>query len=83
MKRYCEQCGKKVETNIVSKKESYNIYGEEIEVDAQLLVCMECGEELFYEQLDNGTLEDAFNEYRKKHKLLLPEEIKKLESSMD
>ena len=60
MKKYCEECKREVETNIITQKESYIVCGEEIEV------------------LDNKTLLAAYNKYRKKHKLLLPEEIKKI-----
>lgn len=69
---------KEVETTIVTKKESYNVCGEMIDVNAQVLVCAECGEELFSEELDNATLINAYNEYRRRHKLLLPEEIKEI-----
>ena len=78
MKKYCEECGKEVDTKIVVKRESYNVCGENIDVDAHILVCTECGEEFFCEELDNTTLVTAYNEYRKKHKLLLPEEIKNI-----
>lgn len=47
-------------------------------IDAQVMVCAECGEELFCEELDSATLVNAYNEYRRKHKLLLPDEIKKI-----
>lgn len=78
MKKYCDQCGKETETKVVSKRESYNVCGDLIEVDAQVLVCLKCGEELFCEELDNATLLSAYNEYRRKHKLLFPEEIRKI-----
>lgn len=78
MKKYCEECKRKVETNIITQKESYIVCGEEIEVDAQVLVCADCGEEFFCEELDNNTLLAAYNKYRKKHKLLFPEEIKRI-----
>ena len=42
------------------------------------MVCAECGEELFNEELDSATLINAYNEYRRRHKLLLPEEIRKI-----
>ena len=42
------------------------------------MVCAECGEEFYCEEFDNATLINAYNEYRRKHKLLLPEEIKKI-----
>ena len=61
----------------ITKKESYDVCGERIEVEAQILVCAECGEEFYCEELDNATLVTAYNEYRRRHKLLLPEEIKK------
>lgn len=76
MKKYCEECEKVVLTSIVEKTETYDVCGESIEVQAQVLICAECGEELFCEELDNATLVKAYNEYRRRHKLLLPEEIK-------
>ncbi len=78
MKKYCEECGREVETKVVTKKESYHVCGESIEVDAQVLVCAACGEEFYCEELDNATLVYAYNEYRRKHKLLFPAEIKKI-----
>lgn len=78
MKKYCEECEKEVNTKIITKRETYMVCGEPIEVDAQILVCDECGEELYCEELDNETLIKAYNEYRKRHKLLLPNEIKKI-----
>lgn len=78
MRKYCDECGKEVETKIISKKEAYDVCGEVIEIDAQVLVCADCGEEFYSEELDNATLFCAYNEYRRRHKLLLPEEIKKI-----
>ena len=78
MKKYCEECGREVETRIITKRETYEVCGGTIEVDAQVLVCADCGEEFYCEELDNATLVNAYNEYRRKHKLLLPEEIKKI-----
>ncbi len=78
MQKFCEECGRKTETKIISKTETYNVCGEEIEVEAQIMVCKECGEEFYSEELDNATLVRAYNEYRKRHKLLLPQEIKQI-----
>lgn len=78
MKKYCEECGREVDTKIVTKTEVYEVCGEAVEVEAQVLVCVVCGEEFYCEELDNATLINAYNEYRRKHKLLLPEEIKKI-----
>ena len=78
MKKYCETCGQEVETEVVIKEETYDVCGESIKVDARVLVCAECGEEFYCEEFDNATLINAYNEYRRKHKLLLPNEIKKI-----
>lgn len=78
MMDYCEVCGREVETKIITQKEIFNVCGEAIEVDAQVMVCAECGEELFNEELDSATLINAYNEYRRRHKLLLPEEIRRI-----
>ncbi len=78
MIEYCETCKKEVKTKIISRQETFNVCGENITVEAQILVCDECGEELFREELDSTTLVNAYNKYRKNHKLLLPEEIKRI-----
>lgn len=78
MKKYCEECGKEVETEIITKKEVYDVCGESIEIDARILVCAKCGEEFYCEEFDNATLINAYNEYRRRHKLLLAEEIKEI-----
>ena len=75
---YCDSCNKKTETRIISRQETYEVYGEQITVEAQVLICSECGEELFCEELDSATLNKAYNEYRRRHKLLMPDEIKKI-----
>lgn len=83
MRKYCDNCGKEVETKIITKREIYDVCGESIEVDAQVLVCVNCEEEFYSEELDNATLVSAYNEYRRRHKLLLPEEIKKIREQYD
>lgn len=83
MKKYCEACEKEVETRVVTKKEAYEVCGETIEIDAQVLVCAKCGVEFFCEELDSITLLSAYAEYRKSHKLLFPEEIKAIREQYD
>lgn len=78
MTKYCDKCEKEVETKIIIKQEIYDVCGESMKVDAKILVCADCGEEFYNEELDNATLIQAYNEYRRRHKLLLPEEIKKI-----
>lgn len=78
MRKYCVECDREVEAKIEIKNETYEVCGESIEVTARVLVCTECGEEFYCEELDNETLLNAYNVYRRRHKLLLPEEIKKI-----
>ncbi len=81
--KFCDECGKEVKTKVITKRETYDVCGESIEIDASVLVCSECGEELFCEELDNDTLVRVYNEYRRRHKLLMPEEIKKIREQYD
>lgn len=78
MMKYCDACGKEVQVKTLTKREIFNVCGEDIEADVQVMVCADCGEEIFDEELDSATLIHAYNEYRKRHKLLLPEEIRKI-----
>lgn len=78
VKKYCEICQKEVDTKIISQKETYEVCKEPVEVDAQILVCAECEEEFYCEELDNATLCKAYQEYRRRHKLLFPDEIQKI-----
>lgn len=78
MKRYCDVCGKEVDTKVVHMEETYTVYGESITVDAQVRVCTECGEDLYDEELDHATLLQAYAVYRQRHKLLMPEEIQEI-----
>lgn len=78
MRKYCDMCGREVATKIIAKRETCEVCGEAIEVDAQILVCAVCEEEFYCEELDRATLLKAYKEYRRKHKLLFPEEIKKI-----
>ena len=67
---YCDKCRKEVKTKIISRQETFAVYGEDITVAAQVLVCAQCGEEIFCEELDSATLNKAYDEYRRKYKLL-------------
>lgn len=75
---YCEFCGKEVKTKIITKKETFYVREDAFEIDAKVMVCAECGEEIFNEKLDTETLNSVYDKYRKKHNLLSPDEIKKI-----
>lgn len=61
--KFCESCNKNVQTNIIKKKETYSVKGTDITVIANVMVCAECGEEMFNEALDQATLIDVFEKY--------------------
>ena len=74
---YCEFCGKEVKTKIITKKETFYVREDAFEINAKVMVCAECGEEIFNEKLDTETLISVYDKYRKSHNLLFPDEIKK------
>lgn len=76
MRQYCDYCHNEEDVKIVNKDEVYPVYGDEISVKAQVMVCMHCGNELYSRTLDNQTLKKVYDVYRSKHKLLFPNEIK-------
>lgn len=76
--RYCDQCQTEKDVKVVSKPEIFTIKGEKIEVVSDVLVCSECGEELFDEQLDTANLNRAYESYRRLNGLIGPEDIKQI-----
>ena len=77
-RRHCESCGREVDGVVVRRRERYEVYGEEVFVDAQVLTCPVCGEELFCEELDEETLLQAYRIYRERHHLLTPAQIRQI-----
>lgn len=76
-KIYCSQCDDFVTYEVEEKKEKHNILNqEEIEIEARIAVCEECGSELFNEELEKENQNKAFNKYREKKNILSIEEIK-------
>jgi putative zinc finger/helix-turn-helix YgiT family protein len=60
---------------IVSKEEVFNVKGDNIKINASVVLCNECKEEVFVEEIDEKNLEAAYIEYRKMHSLLIPLQI--------
>ena len=75
MKCYCEQCNSMSDFEIKPQTEIFPVYGEHIEIQANVAVCKTCGSVIFNEELDSKNILIAQNEYRKKHKLLTANEI--------
>lgn len=75
-KIYCAHCNKMTDRQILSKEETFNVKGDKINISASVMLCKECKEEVFVEEVDAKNLEAAYNEYRKIHSLLTPLQIK-------
>lgn len=70
----CENCGG-TENSVVTKKEMLPVRGEDIEIESNVRVCI-CGNEIFDEILEDENLTKAYDEYRKRHHLLSPQDIR-------
>ena len=80
MKHFCYQCDCERDMIIISKRETFKVKGELVEVMSDVLTCTVCQEEMFEEDLDDKNLERAYVEYRNKHNLLSPAQIKEIRS---
>lgn len=76
MKKYCPVCGCEQEIKLIQKEETYPVKGEPITIIANVCVCEECGEEIMSIRYDDENLRRAYEQYRIRHGLLQPHEIK-------
>jgi len=72
----CPSCEEHTEATLRVEKEVYNVRGEPIEIEAEVVICQKCGTKVFDEERDSRNLEKAYNQYRQKHNLLSPDEIR-------
>lgn len=73
---FCTECLELVIGEEVNKNETFNIRGEYVTVNSSYFKCPHC-EELIYDPEDSSAnLEKAYNEYRIRKKILMPDEIK-------
>ena len=72
----CPHCGKERGRKIDKKARVFDIRGEQIGIDAKAAVCNGCGQEIFDAGFDSAALALAYDEYRKRHGLLFPSDIK-------
>lgn len=74
----CFECGALVEPRIEERAETLPVRGEPTEVLARIAVCPACGADMSDERLDDATLGAAFDLYRERHRLMAPEEMRRL-----
>jgi len=72
----CPNCEEYTEATSRVEKEVYNVRGEPIEIEAEVVICQKCREKIFDEERDSRNFEKAYSLYRKKHNLLPPDEIR-------
>ncbi len=82
MRALCPHCEVDRDLEQVSISRNYEIRGDTIGVNVDVLRCKECGEEFDAPDSYFDPLEIAYREYRRKHQLLQPEEIKELRTSI-
>lgn len=80
MKALCPYCEKETDLEIVRCEEEVIVRGEKIRVHNEYFKCLECGGDFYDPKSPRDHLGEAYREYRRRHNLLQPEEIKNLRS---
>lgn len=78
MKGICPNCKKETTLKYIKTKEAINVRGEPIEVDVEYYKCLTCKEEFEDPRSEHDPLDKAYREYRRRHGMLQPEEIRYL-----
>ena len=71
----CPECGAVVEPESRSASETWNVRGDEIQVEGKLNYCPSCGS-LFLDEAYDRLQEAAYRSYRQKHCLMTPDDIR-------
>ncbi len=75
-KLYCPKCHKENKVRIINKDEDFEVRGDKLSINARIYVCNICNEEIFDEKLDGENMELLYSNYRVKHNLLIPSDIR-------
>lgn len=75
---FCTKCFNDEDFKKINDVITHEIKGEEFEENVEKFICQHCGEEIIEDEDFDRSLLNAFNNYRKKHNLLLPDEIKNI-----
>lgn len=78
MKGICPNCEKQTELELIHSTEDVVVRGESIPVEVEYYKCRECGKEFEDPSSHDDPLDKAYREYRKRHSMTQPEEIKAL-----
>lgn len=77
-KLLCPQCEDEILVEKISSPVEVNVKGEMISVQVDLHRCLECGNEIEDPENPQDELDLAYRQYRDRHGLLQPEQIKEL-----
>ena len=75
MKGICPNCERETELEVVHTREVVEVRGEPVEVEVEFFKCSECGVE-FENTRGPDSLALAYREYRHRHGMLQPEQIR-------
>lgn len=78
MKRYCPNCETECLTKIIERNETLTVRGCEITLKVKMRICAECGEGIIDKELDDISLKEFYDEYKKINNLLTATEIKEI-----
>jgi len=76
MKGICPNCEKTTELKEITTIENFNIKGETIPIGVTYFKCLECNEDFDDPKKEYNPIELAYREYRVRHDMLQPEEIR-------
>lgn len=72
---FCYACYEERETRLEEREHSVAVRGEKLSVKNIVPVCSVCGEEVSTPEAENAILLSAYEEYRRRHGLLSPQDI--------
>jgi putative zinc finger/helix-turn-helix YgiT family protein len=78
MKGICPNCEKETELIFFNTIEEISVRGEAIPVNVEYYKCEECGNEFRDPRSQKDPLETAYQEYRQRHGMLRPDQIREL-----
>jgi len=76
--RFCVECLEETSCNPISEEKTYQVQGEAITINADLLQCSSCGSIVPELELDEANYQRVYCEFRKRRSLLQPFEIKEI-----
>lgn len=75
---FCPACDAECSPRVETREETIRVRGEPQQAMAQVSVCPTCGQDLVHAPRDDRALASAYNAYRQRHGLLLPDDIRQL-----